>query len=136
MKRKILKWNNQAGMTLIELLAAITILAIIIGPIFQLTLHAYTSYVDDQQKVKSLAIAQQKMEEAKVNETWITSNKSETNYVTVDSNTDDTSTYFYKTMMKKGNNLAVNIRVEVYLGTDDTGDMLTYLITEVSDPNG
>ncbi|GBF10817.1 prepilin-type N-terminal cleavage/methylation domain-containing protein [Tepidibacillus infernus] len=113
--------QNQKGITLIELLAAITILAIIIIPVFQLLGYSYSSYIDDLRKVKAISLAQKYMEEAKID------SKMAGVY------TDES----YKTQVEvsKNNQSKLDqIKVSVYWQNIDPNQRLTFLMTEVRDP--
>ncbi|MFV9511064.1 type IV pilus modification PilV family protein [Tepidibacillus sp. LV47] len=147
MKRQ--KVNNELGMTLVELLAAITILAIIVGPMFLLIGHAYNNYIEDQRKVKALTIAQQKMEEAKTNQNWLmTYDKAgyvlaqgpayladDQNYYIVDNNTIDGS-YQYLILMKTSDTDVdfVKIKVEVFWKEVKPERQISFIISEARRP--
>lgn len=57
--------NNQKGVTLIELLAAVVILSVIAVPMFQLLSNTFSVYIDDQRKLQAMTIAQENIEEGK-----------------------------------------------------------------------
>jgi len=136
-------------MTLVELLAAITILAIIIGPMFQLIGQAYSNYISDQRKVKALTIVQQKMEEAKTNQNWLmtydrgsyvqakgpTYSSDDQNYYVMENNTLDSS-YKYIILMKTSDTDAdlVKIKVEVFWKEIKQNKQITFVISEARRP--
>ncbi|WP_339059937.1 type II secretion system protein [Tepidibacillus marianensis] len=143
------KMNNEHGMTLVELLAAITILAIIVGPMFQLIGQAYSNYMADQRKVKALTIVQQKMEEAKTNQNVLmTYDKGsyilvqgnmyptdDQNYYITDNNTIDGS-YKYLVLMKTSETDSdlVKIKVEVFWKKIKPEQRITFVISEARRP--
>lgn len=131
--------NNNHGMTLTELLAAVTILAIIVVPLFQLLGHTYQSYVVDQQKDKALRIAQKYLEEAKLNTTWLNAYPS---YITVGNGfhlvpfTGGNDPFVVRIQMKDSTMRSdlIQVKVEVYLDSISPENLLNELITEVRSP--
>ena len=126
------KFNNQKGLTLVELLAAITILAIIVGPMFQLIGQAYTNYMADQRKVKAITIAQQKMEETKLDQALIekTVNDGPQNKPP---ETYPSSSFLYEIKTEMAGDL-VRITVKVYWQQVDPSKQITFLVSEVRKP--
>lgn len=123
--------NNQKGVTLIELLAAVVILSVIAVPMFQLLSNTFSVYIDDQRKLQAMTIAQENIEEGKNNSSWVTEGYSHSEYYKVDSSTDDN--YLTEIFMKASSVNDVNtvkILVKVYWGNTDDDNLLTFLATE------
>lgn len=59
------KLFNQKGLSLVELIAAIAIIMLIIGPLLLLTFNLFTNSIEDGERNQTAYIAQAVMEEAK-----------------------------------------------------------------------
>ncbi len=60
------KFLNQRGATLIELLAAIVILMLILGPMLSLTFSLFSNSIEDGERNQSANIGQEVIEEVKL----------------------------------------------------------------------
>lgn len=136
------RFNNQKGLTLVELLAAITILSIIVLPMFQLLGNTFSVYIDDQRNVKAMSIAQNNIEESKNNKTWLEDFDKGSydydptrGYYIISENTDDNyvSEILMKSSIVNGTD-TVKILVNVYWEASESDNLLTFLITEVRVP--
>ncbi len=132
-------------MTLIELLAAITILSIIIIPVFQLLNSAYTNYMYDQRKVKALTIAQNHIEALKADMQESLSLSTKTELQTLLHNlSKDSYTKVYDTeqnnyrveiLFKRSPSVGIKkIAVKLSVFYLDSHQPITFINTEIKDP--
>lgn len=123
--------NNQKGVTLIELLAAVVILSVIAVPMFQLLSNTFSVYIDDQRKLQAMTIAQENIEEGKNNSSWVTEGYLHSEYYKVDSSTDENyETEIFMKASSVNNVNTVKILVKVYWENTDDDNLLTFLATE------